>query len=292
MRILSLLYLLVLISKLQAVEAKHPAWTKDDSLAAVGFVQTIANHPEAIDSLIAGALNRDHNLGFGRHMREAWVNPAGKLGFSLKILYAGKQPVSFEIKPVLNYGGLRAHYLHVLSPAFRVRPMGGPNIVYAPYYWNLDAATAPLPVDSLGGPLEDSLLSADVRAALAFYMSPYSGTLYGIRGGDARQLLENRDHFLDLNDMLLADKRLSRHLLRSLNPASRLTAAEFIIRHRDDFPDYDALLKKPLRLIFANPARAATLRGNAETAEDARKLAFEYSGLEVIRDGRGILRMY
>ena len=275
-----------------AADPKHPAWTVEDSISAAGFVKTITTHPEAIDSLIAGALMRDHELGFGHHMREAWINPAGKLGFSAKIVYAGKQPISFEIKPVLNYGGLKARYLQLLTPTFRVRPIGGPNLAMAPYYWNLDAVAKPLPIDSLGGALNDSLPSADVRDALAFYMTPYSGTLYGIRGGDARQLLENRDHFLDLNDMLMADKRLSRYLLRSLNPASRLTAAEFIIRHRDDFPDYEALLKKQLRLIFANPSRVATLRGNMEATEDARKLTFEYSGLQVLRDGSGVLRMY
>ncbi len=285
------LFLFTLTSSF-AADPKHPAWTQEDSLFAAGFVQTITKHPEAIDSLIAGSLMRDHELGFGHHMREAWVNPAGKLGFSAKIVYAGKQPISFEVKPVLNYGGLKARYLQLLTPTFRVRPMGGPNLALAPYYWNLEAAAKPLPVDSLGGALDDSLPSADVRDALAFYMTPYSGTLYGIRGGDARQLLENRDHFLDLNDMLMADKRLSRYLLRSLNPASRLTAAEFIIRHRDDYPDYEALLKKPLRLLFANPARAATLRGNMEATEDARKLTFEYSGLQVLRDGSGVLRMY
>jgi hypothetical protein len=275
----------------EAAEIKHPAWTSEDSAAAADFIQGITRNPEAIDSLVSGALARDHELGFGHHMREVWVNPAGKLGFSLKIVYEGKRPISFEVKPVLNYSGLKGRYLQMLSPAFKVRPTGGPNLFFAPYAWNLAAAANPLPADSLGGAFDDSL-SPDVREALSYYMTPYSGTLYGIRGGDAHQILENRDYFLSLTDMLMADKRLSRHLLRSLNPASRLTAAEFIIRHKDDFPDYDALLRTALHAVFANPRMAATLRGGAEAAEDARKLAFEYSRLEAVRDGRGVLRMY
>jgi hypothetical protein len=271
-------------------EDKGPVWTAQDSLAAAAFVSALQRRPEAIDSLTAGSLTRDHALGFGRRLREAWVNPAGKLGFSLKILYEGTHPFSFEAKPVMNYGALRDRYLAVLSPLFKApAAKGTPD----PYYWNLEAASRPLPPDSLRL-APDSLPSPSIREALAFYMSPYSGTLYGIRGGDAGQFLENRDRFLGLAEILAAEKKLARYLLRSPNPATRLTAAEYIVRQKEHFPEFDSLQLTAFRAVFANPPRAATMRASLETSEDPRKLVFEFSRepQSVRRDDRGVLRMY
>jgi hypothetical protein len=272
-------------------ETKGPAWTVRDSLDAAAIVGILLRHPEAIDSLTAGSLSRDHGLGFGRRLREAWVNPAGKLGFAFKIFYEGTHPISFEAKPVMNYGSLRAHYLAALAPAFKTSLAVGRTGTVAPFYWNLAAACKPLPHDSLkiAG---DSLPSPAIREALSFYMSPYSGTLYGIRGGDAGQILENRDHFIGLSGIVTAQKKLARYLLLSVNPATRLTAAEFILRHQEDIPGSDSLQLTAFRAVYANPPKAATMRASLETSEDPRKLVHEFVREEARRDGRGVLRMY
>lgn len=269
---------------------KGPAWTAQDSLAAAAIVDVLRLRPESIDSLIAGSLMRDHALGFGRRLREAWVNPAGKLGFAFKIFYEGTLPAGFEARPVINYAGLRARCRPILAPLFKPSPAGG-SFGYQAYYWNLEAASRPLPADTLKLS-QEPLPSPSIREAVAYYMSPYSGTLYGIRGGDAGQMLENRDLFLGISGILTADKKLACYLLRSVNPASRLTAAEFIIRHKEDFPRFDSLQATAFRAVFANPPKAATLRGSLETSEDPRKLVHECAGKEARRDGRGVLRLY
>jgi hypothetical protein len=274
----------------RAKEQKSPPWTVQDSLDASAIVSTLLLHPEAVDSLTAGSLTRDHALGFGRHLREAWVNPAGKLGFAFKIYYEGAIPVSFEAKAVLNYAGLRARYLASLAPAFRP-PAGRPEAAPEPFYWNLEKAARPLAADTVrlgAGPLP----SPAILEAFSFYMTPYSGILYGIRGGQAGQLLENRDRFIGLTGILTADRKLARYLLRSVNPASRLTAAEFIVRNKEGFPEFDSLQLTAFRAVFASPPKAATLRGSLEASEDPRKLVFECARREASRDGRGILRMY
>jgi hypothetical protein len=275
----------------QAKDQKNPPWTVQDSLEASAIVSVLLRHPEAIDSLTLGSLMRDHALGFGRRLREAWVNPAGKLGFAFKIFYEGAVPVSFEAKPVMNYGGLRARYLAALAPAFRQPAGSGANAAPEPFYWNLGKAALPLAADTvhLSGGVHPS---PAILEAFSFYMTPYSGTLYGIRGGEAGQILENRDRFIGLNDILMADKKLARYLLRSVNPASRLTAAEFIIRHKEGFPEFDSLQLTAFRAVFANPPKAATMRAGLEASEDPRKLVFECARQEVRRDGRGVLRMY
>lgn len=261
---------------------KAPAWTPADSAATVRMVEALAKHPESIDSLTAGSLTRDHDLGFGRRLREAWVDPAGKAGFAFKIVYEGTKAIAFEARPVINYGGLRRRIWPVLAPVF-----AGPD---KPYHWNLAAACAPLPADSLMVP--DSLPSPAVREALAYYMSPYSGTLYGIRGGEAGQMLENRDRFLDLVPIVSADRRAVLWLLRSPNPATRLTAVEFIVRNQAAFPDFDRLQLTAFRMAYSHPAKAATLRGARETMEDPRKLVADCARQEAVRDGRGVLRSY
>ena len=269
--------------------SKAPAWTADDSLAAARMADALAKHPESIDSLTLGSPNRDHDLGFGMRLREAWVDPAGKLGFAFKIIYSGPRPISFEARPIMNYGGLRARQWAALAPVFTAPPPKGGEA--KPYHWNLAAACAPLPADSLLLPA-DSAPSPAIREALAYYMSPYSGTLYGMRGGEAGQLLENRDRFLGLAAIVGADRRLARWLLRSPNPATRLTAVEFILRNQAGFPDFDKLQLTAFRSAYAHPPRAATMRGGREASEDPRKLVAECARQDAARDGRGVLRMY
>ena len=264
-------------------------WTAEDSATAARFVAALARHPEAIDSLTAGSLSRDHMLGFGRRLREAWVNPAGKLGFAFKILYDGTRAVSFEARPVMNYGSLRPRQWAALAPVFPAPRNAKASA--EPYHWNLAAASAPLPADSLLL-AADSLPSPAIVQAFAYYMSPYSGTLYGIRGGEAGQLLENRDRFLDLAAIVGADRKLARYLLRSQNPATRLTAVEFITRNQAGFPDFDHLQLTAFRAAYSHPARAATMRGSQELEEDPRKLVAECARQDAYRDGRGVLRMY
>jgi len=270
---------------------KGPAWTARDSLEALALIRTFKSRPGSIDSLVSGPGNlaEERDLGFGYRLREIWVNPAGKLGFSFKLLRRGQATLSFEVKPVMNYSALAARYQGVLRTAFTRGPDSpGGMPAYAPYHWNLSAASAALPADSLG--LADNPPAAPVRDALAYYMSPYSGTTYGIRGGRGGQLLENRDRFLGLADDLVRDKSRALYLLRSLNPASRLTAAEFIIRHKAAFPEYEGLLAGAMKRVFANPPKAETMRGSAILREDARKLAFEFAQIEVKRSGRGVFR--
>ena len=270
---------------------KGPSWTAKDSLEALALIRAFKSRPASVDSLVSGPGNlvQEQDLGFGYRLKEVWVNPAGKLGFSFKLLRRGPATLSFEVKPVMNYAGLAARYQGVLPAAFTRGPDSpGGMPAYLPYHWNLEAASAPLPADSLG--LPETEPAPAVRAVLAFYMSPYSGTTYGIRGGRGGQLLENRDRFLSLTDHLMPDKTRALYLLRSLNPASRLTAAEFIIRHKAAFPEFEQLMAGALKRVFANPAKAETMRGDAMVREDARKLAYEYAQIEVKRSGRGVFR--
>lgn len=269
---------------------KGPAWTARDSLEALALIRTFTSRPASVDSLVSGPGNlvQEKDLGFGYRLKEVWVKPAGKLGFSFKLLRRGPATVSFEVKPVMNYAALAPRYQGVLRTAFTRGPDSpGGMPAYLPYHWNLEAA-AVLPADSLG--LPENAPARPVRDALAFYMSPFSGTTYGIRGGRSGQLLENRDRFLGLAEDLMPDKSRALYLLRSLNPASRLTAAEFIIRHKEAFPEYGRLLAGPLQRVFANPARAETMRGDALLREDSRKLVFEYARIEAKRSGRGVFR--
>lgn len=272
---------------------KGPAWSRKDSVEAAAFIRSFRQHPEKIDSLVAGPGNMsrgDQDLGFGYRLKEVWVNPAGKLGFSLKILRRATGPVSFEVKPIQNYAALAPRYQAVLRSAFS--PAKGPGDgnfpAYLPYHWNLAAASAPLPADSLAS--VESMPTPGVREAMSYYMTPYSGTTYGIRGGRGGQILENRDRFMSLGDSLMLDKTRALYLLRSLNPASRLTAAEFIIRHKQDFPGFEKLAATALKKVFANPAQVETMRGERVSLEDARKLAYEYAHMEVKRTGRGVFR--
>lgn len=288
--------LLLLSSRLAAPMAgetgsKAPAWTPRDSIEASAFIRAFRERPQSIDSAVArpGNMSQEEDLGFGYKLKEVWVNPAGKLGFSLKIIRRSGGPVAFEVKPVMNYSALAPRYHAVLKPAFASAAPGAAGAaVYKPYQWNLEAAAA-LPADSVGL-TESAPPPPGVREALAYYMTPYSGTTYGIRGGRGGQILENRDRFMSLAETLMLDKSLALYLLRSLNPASRLTAAEFIIRHKAAFPAYETLLATALRRVFANPAKAETMRGEAVLREDARKLAFEYAHIEVKRSGRGVFR--
>ncbi len=312
----------LLFAETNGAKANDADWTKEDSLTSAGFIQGIVKTPEKIDSLIKGSIFRDHDLGFGFLLREAWVHPADKLGFSIKIIYSQKSlpssrekqkespatgetqkkisngiyPISFEIKPVLNYRDLNSHYRKALEPIFKTRMTAKNELKVEPFYWNFDRSCEPLPRELVKSISDDSITSPVIKKAIAFYMSPYSGTVYGMRGGEAGQILENRFGFLNLLEMLMADRKISRYLLRSYNPATRLTAVEFIERHQGDFDDYANLKKNQFRIIFSHPKKVATLHGRKESLEDAKKLVEEFSTQEFpekyIQEEIGILRTF
>src|SRR4051812_19443758 len=176
---------LIFVSMGHAGAPKAPAWMVKDSVEASRFIHNLGEHPESVDSLAPGAMTRDHDLAFGYKLREAWINPAGRLGFALKIVYRGNKPISFEANPVTNYPGLRGHYQNVLLPFLKINKEGSASL---PYYWNPGAAAEPFPPHSLPGKF-DPALSPAIREAMAFYMTPFSGTLYGLRGGQVGQIL-------------------------------------------------------------------------------------------------------
>ncbi len=63
------------------------------------------------------------------------------------------------------------------------------------------------------------------------YMTPYSGIMYGYAGGGV--IMGNRKAFLEIKDSLTNDQVIL--LMYSINPASRLTAIEYYLKHKEKF---------------------------------------------------------
>ncbi len=138
-------------------------------------------------------------------------------------------------------------------------------------YWQYGRAAEPL--DTAALPIALPVLAPQDddpdQATLAWLMAPFSGTGYGTRGGYAGGQLPNRRAWSSLSRL---DAPTCLYLLRSKNPATRLTAVETLRRHADAWQVDLAVLAPTFDLIYQNPATIQTLQGCIIRQISARQL--------------------
>jgi len=89
----------------------------------------------------------------------------------------------------------------------------------------------------------------DISSTIKFYTSPFSGLLYGCRGGYGDLILNNRCHFNKIKDSLNTTQLI--YIMKGLNPASRLTAVEYYLKYKSKFSLEDSyLLSKEAENVF------------------------------------------
>ncbi|MBP9070077.1 MAG: hypothetical protein KBG47_11255, partial [Bacteroidia bacterium] len=100
------------------------------------------------------------------------------------------------------------------------------------------------------------------------YMSPESGLLYGYKGNSG-YYFQNRQAFINIKKHLNTESVIL--LMYSINPASRLTAIEYYLNHKQDFSETNKI-DNWVETIFKKFPQTNTLRGCIMGPVDTRQL--------------------
>ena len=136
-------------------------------------------------------------------------------------------------------------------------------------------------LDSIFRPLKEyngTLTSNTVPRKILEYMTPNSGTMYGHSGGYPVNLLQNRRKFFEIRSSLTNDHVV--FLMYSINPASRLTAIEYYLRHKDSFTNQQAI-EEWIEKNFTETPKVETLFGCFREFWDTKTLVHMNSFLEM-----------
>jgi hypothetical protein len=201
-------------------------WVKEDSTSISQMIRMIKERPLEVLSMDALPGSEAEDLGFGYSLRETMTTGA-YVATRLQIVLKNGVPVSFAATPRMPfpYKKLQKTYKKFYQPLFSFDSSGAPK----PYYWKLSAAASAI---------EDSTVfrrmpprfpeKTAMREKLDYLMSPYSGVDYGCAGPMGGRPYENRELFNQLRPVMTY--RVAIVLLRSINPATRLMALEFLKR--------------------------------------------------------------
>jgi hypothetical protein len=267
-----LLYIATLFLFVQTASAFNPFWVHTDKRLIKRVVQLDKNNPQAVEHYFSGQKTQKNEiekekLGFGWTMRTFWKS-GGYISISATFFYYHDTIVSYSINPQMpEEGGLIKRYKTWYQGSFSFE-----SYEISPFYYKPDKILKPL------NEYKGTLTPQAVNRKIVEYMTPYSGRMYGYAGGYSNRPLQNRKAFIGLGDSLTNDQVV--FLMYSLNPASRFTAIEYYLRHKDSFSNQQAL-DEWMELNFNEIPTIQTLSGCIRESYDTRSLVEMYSSMEV-----------
>ena len=106
-------------------------------------------------------------------------------------------------------------------------------------------------------------------------MSPYSGVMYEDSGGITDQPLENRASYQAIKSEIMP--KYFDMMLYSKNPATRLTAIEYYVQHKQLFAKHKARIEKRINVIYKALPMVTTMKGCTVLTDSAFSLVRFYS---------------
>jgi len=268
-RLISILTLFLFV---QTASACNPFWVHIDKKLIRNIVQLDRNNPQAVEEYfrtqkIQKCDTAKENLGFGWTMWTPGIG-GGYIGISATFIYYHDSIISYIINPEMpDEKGLIKRYKNWYKNSFSFE-LGK----IQPFSYNLDSILRPLKE------YNGTLTSKTVPRKIVQYMTPNSGTMYGYAGGYPGDLLKNRRRFFEIRDSLTNDQVI--FLMYSINPASRLTAIEYFLRHKDSFTNQQAL-EAWIEKNFTETPKVETLFGCFRELWDTKTLVYMYSFMEM-----------
>ncbi|MGI4737052.1 MAG: hypothetical protein ACRYG7_17920 [Janthinobacterium lividum] len=228
---IALLHLFLLLTASLPTLAINPLWVKLDKKVIEEVSAVVKANPATAEQYFlkpsgtAHHLRRVYNLGFGWKAKETAAY-GGYISILATFYYHNDSLLSYTVHPELpDEVELRSTYAKWYATSFRVAPTE-----VLPFYYNKYLLSKPLP--TYKGPYTARIATE----AVATYMSPESGLVYGHYGGEALTMLQNRRCFTTLQDSLSPEQVLL--LMYAINPASRLTAFEYYLNHKQRFANH------------------------------------------------------
>lgn len=241
-------------------------WVEADSINIARMIAVIRTSPKDVLTLDVFARKDFEDLGYGYSMHET-VTEGGYVATRLQVILKDGRPISFAATPRMPYGykTLYDRYRAFYEPLFKFDTHGTPQT----FYWNYKAVALPFGDSSYALRFQKQVFQNPLREKLELLMSPYSGTEYGCGTRSGNSIPTNRELFEDV--MPAMSYLLATCLLRSINPATRLTAIEYLQRHHSE-----KFLRKPMqrdvKKIYRSHPKAKTVDGFERRFEDSEAL--------------------
>ncbi len=202
-------------------------------------------------------LHTTEDLGFGWKI---WTSSVGGGYVSIRVnfVYYNDSIVSYFLEPQLpEERSLKGRYKRWYTPFF---PSKENEVLTVKH--NEDGVLYPIKQ------YDYSLNLKNVPDSVLKYMSPESGLLYGYKGNSG-YYFQNRQAFINIKKHLNTESVIL--LMYSINPASRLTAIEYYLNHKQDFSETNKI-DNWVETIFKKFPQTNTLRGCIMGPVDTRQL--------------------
>jgi hypothetical protein len=254
-RIIGLIVLLISYSGLSRAEEINEDWIKMDSIFINLLKYSYSTNPISIKKHLEPIENKRVNLGFGFSSIEHSMGK-GYISIFYTFIYKDKNLVSFRLSPQMpDDSRLTNRYLAFYEGMFAIENYQPQNLNYG--------------YEFVSKPLKDAEIKFQVSNQVKFFMTPYSGIIYGDFGGIANEVLENRSAFNIVKSSVNEDLLI--YLLKSINPATRLCAAELYNTQKDSFKRNE-LIEKLIETNLIELPAILTMSGCIEYSDDARKV--------------------
>ncbi|TAE68146.1 MAG: hypothetical protein EAZ85_14480 [Bacteroidetes bacterium] len=246
----------------------NPFWVRIDKKLIKNIVKLDKNSPKTVEQYfktqkIQKCDTTKNSLGFGWAMWSPSVG-GGYISISATFYYYNNNIVSYTITPEMpNEKRLIDRYKAWYQNSFTFD-----KETILPFIYKEEKILRPL--KEYKGVLTTQMISPKILE----YMTPNSGITYGYSGGYAAQLLSNRKTFIEIKNNLTNDQVI--FLMYSINPASRLTAIEYYLQHKDNFSNYTEL-DEWVEINFKEIPEVHTLSGCILRKYDTRTLVLMYS---------------
>lgn len=217
-KLLTVILLLVIANA--AFSQINQSWVNEDSIFINKVVKSIQYNSEKIYSILDPDKKYLTPLGYDFYSLESSTGK-GYVSFFFQLVFKKDTLISYKITAQSpNIPSLVNRYNKFYSPIFKINERDDDKV----YYWNFDRVSAPID----GKPNADIIIKPDLK----FFMTPYSGIEYGGYGINGKKL-RNRILFEKLAKNF--NRNLIEYCLKSINPASRLYAAEYYYKNDKDF---------------------------------------------------------
>ncbi len=261
--IISTLFLFI-----QTAFAYNPFWVHIDKRLIKSVVKLDRSNPQTVEQFFIDHKSKTEKeyLGFGWTMWTPGIG-GGYIGISATFIYYHDSIVSYTIAPRMpDEEGLIKRYKSWYKDSFAFE-----TDKILPFNYNAEKILRPMKE------YKGTLTAQTVPHKILDYMTPNSGTMYGYAGGYGGHLLQNRKAFLQIKDSLTNDQVI--FLMYSINPASRLTAIEYYLKHKDNFLNQTSL-DEWVDKNFIEIPKVETLFGCLRESWDTRTLVYMYSTMK------------
>lgn len=239
--------------------ANNPFWIHSDKKLISAVIKIDKNNPREVEQLfknqrIQKCDTTKENLGFGWTMWTPGIG-GGYTSISAVFFYYHDSLICYTLKPDLpEEKRLQRRYKKWYNNFFSYS-----NSEIQPFKFNELAILKPL--KEFDGTFKN------ITEKIVNYMTPFSGIMYGYAGGSG--IMRNRKAFLEIKDSLTNDQVIL--LMYSINPASRLTAIEYYLKHKENFSLHQQI-DKWIDLVFSEIPIVKTMNGCFPISETTETL--------------------